>query len=111
VRKSVVGTLVYLAPELMDQKKSLDVSKPTDVYSYGVLLWEMVHKKHAFEDVEPARLAYHIMTCRQNHVAALPVSSDCDPALKTIIEGCLQYDPALRPSFDDIKTSLWQAMR
>jgi serine/threonine protein kinase len=105
-----VGTLVYLAPELMDHKKSLDVSKSTDVYSYGVLLWEMVHKRHAFEGVDASRLAYHIMTCRQSNQPPLTVSSDTDPALKFVIEGCLAYDPTLRPSFDDIKSSLWQAL-
>jgi len=37
VRKSVVGTQAYLAPELLGQTKSFDVSKCTDVYSYGVV--------------------------------------------------------------------------
>jgi serine/threonine protein kinase len=37
VRKSVVGTPAYLAPELIGQTKSFEVSKATDVYSYGVV--------------------------------------------------------------------------
>jgi serine/threonine protein kinase len=37
VRKSVVGTPAYLAPELIGQTKSYEVSKATDVYSYGVV--------------------------------------------------------------------------
>lgn len=37
VRKSVVGTPAYLAPELIGQTKSYEVTKATDVYSYGVV--------------------------------------------------------------------------
>lgn len=42
-----VGTEMYKAPEVLDSN-SYDL--PADVYSFGMLLFEMVHRVTPFED-------------------------------------------------------------
>ena len=63
LRKSVVGTPAYLAPELVGHSRSDDVGRPADVYSYGVILWEMIAKKKPHDGMESASLFLHVINC------------------------------------------------
>ena len=42
----VKGTPGWMAPELLDAKQ---VTTKADVYSFAVILWEMLTKKHPYE--------------------------------------------------------------
>jgi len=69
----------------------------------------MVARKRALEDVEAARLPFTVLSAKQQNKPLLTVGNDCDPVLKGLIEGCLAYEPSQRPSFDEIKSILWQS--
>ena len=43
---AIVGTLPYLSPE---QINNIDISSQTDIYSFGILLYEMLAGKHPFQ--------------------------------------------------------------
>jgi serine/threonine protein kinase len=42
------GTALYMAPEVVAQKR---VSKAADVYAFGVLVWELVHGRTAWDQL------------------------------------------------------------
>ena len=42
------GTPLYIAPEILNNGKA---SKAADVYSFGVMMWELAHRKTAWQQV------------------------------------------------------------
>jgi len=78
------GTPAYMAPE---QIAGREVTARSDLYSLGVVLYEMFTGKRAFEDSRRPPLA--------------SVSSqvkDVDPAVERVIARCMQEDPRGRPA-------------
>ncbi len=88
----IAGTPPYMAPE---QFVGIGLSVRTDVYALGLVLYEMLAGRPAFQAddlVEYARL--------HREEDPPPLSQwvpNVDPALEQIIHHCLQIDPAKRP--------------
>lgn len=84
----VIGSLDYISPE---QAKSLPVSPLTDVYSLGILLYEMLTGVHPFGDV-PAiqRVVKHIRE-------AIPIVNELSTDLHDPINQILQRATSKNP--------------
>ncbi len=85
---STVGTAGYMSPE---QVQGQDVDHRSDIFSFGVLLFELCTGQLPFKGVHETALAYEIV-----NVDAPPPSSvrpEIDPALDAIILECLEKDP------------------
>lgn len=96
-----VGTPRYTSPE---QAASDKVTGKSDVYSLGVVAFEMLTGRAPFTDTNPmALLAAHIKD------APPPVRSlrpDLDPAFAGLVDRCLAKDPAQRPDASEIASFL-----
>jgi tRNA A-37 threonylcarbamoyl transferase component Bud32 len=87
------GTPAYMAPEQLDGK---EVTVRSEIYSLGLVLYEIFTGKRPFES---ATLADLVRT--RNESAPTSPSTlvhDLDPAVERVILRCLERDPALRPS-------------
>jgi serine/threonine-protein kinase len=88
---TVVGTGEYLAPE---QANGGAVSPATDVYSLGVVLWEMLAGRVPFEgDTFVAVALRHV---NETVPDIRKFRSDVSPRLAAAIDRALQKDPARR---------------
>ncbi len=87
------GTPAYMAPEQLAGK---EVTIKSDLYSLGLVLYEILTGKRAFE----ATTLPELMRLREESAPAKPSSvvRDLDPLLERVIMRCLEKDPALRPS-------------
>jgi hypothetical protein len=87
------GTPAYMAPEQLAGK---EVTVKSDIYSLGLILYEILTGKRAFE----AATLPELMRLREE--SALPSPStlvrDLDPLIERVILRCLEKDPALRPA-------------
>src|SRR5580765_1085365 len=86
------GTPAYMAPEQLAGK---EVSARSDIYSLGLVLYEIFTGKQAFEASTLAELV-------RMHTETTPVSpsslvKDLDPAVERVILRCLDPDPRNRP--------------
>jgi predicted Ser/Thr protein kinase len=84
------GTPAYMAPEQLEGK---EVSTRSDIYSLGLVLWEVFTGKRAFAEVSIDKK--RIVSDRSSR----PTSSvrDLNPLIERVILRCLETDPASRP--------------
>ena len=92
-RSEIAGTPAYMAPE---QIENGEASVRTDIYSLGVVLYQLFTGRLPFPATNPIEL-------RRSHLESSPrapssVVKDIDPAVESAILRCLQKDPKLRPS-------------
>src|SRR4029077_2470111 len=87
------GTPAYMAPEQLAGK---EVTLKSDLYSLGLVLYEVLTGKRAFD----ATTLPELMKLRDASAPTNPSSivKDLDPLLERIIVRCLEKDPALRPA-------------
>jgi hypothetical protein len=88
------GTPAYMAPEQLAGKT---FTIRSDIYSLGLVLYELFTGKRAFE---AATLNELIKLRRSDTTPTTPTSlvKDLDPVIEKVIDRCLQKDPAQRPS-------------
>jgi eukaryotic-like serine/threonine-protein kinase len=87
----VKGKIAYMAPE---QIRQAAVSRQTDVYAMGVVLWEALAGKRLFTSENHANLMSKVLSG-----AKLPPSSlreDCPPALDALVMRALSLEPRTR---------------
>ncbi|CBY33110.1 unnamed protein product [Oikopleura dioica] len=92
---TMVGTFPWMAPELIQGKKSNDLC---DVYSFGVLLWEMLTREVPFKGMEGFQVAWMVVEKRQRPV--LPEKAPEE--IKELISTCWAHDPKDRKDFKAI---------
>ncbi len=88
---STVGTAGYMSPE---QIQGQDADHRSDIFSLGVLLYELFTGQLPFKGVHETALAYEIV-----NVDPAPMSSvkaEIDPGLDAIVLECLAKEPAER---------------
>ncbi|KAF9951286.1 hypothetical protein BGZ72_007183 [Mortierella alpina] len=96
----LIGVMAYIAPERFRNPKFFDAK--CDIYSLGVLLWELTTGHPAFSKVpQDVHLAVAIMNGkRELTVEGTPTE------YKALYERCWQTDSALRPSLPEILETL-----
>ncbi len=87
------GTLPYMAPELLQSDD--DATIQSDVYAFGVLMYELCYGIHPFLHDNAEETMQAIVQQQQRPPAQLP---NLPPPLKKLIDQCLSLHPAQRPT-------------
>jgi len=85
---STVGTVGYMSPE---QVQGQDTDHRTDIFSLGVLLYEMFAGQLPFKGVHETAIMYEIVNVETPPIAS--VKPDVDPELERLVLECLEKDP------------------
>ena len=86
----VLGTAAYMSPE---QAKAREVDRRADIWSFGVVLFEMLSGRRLFQGEGVSEtLAAVIM--KDIEWGSLP--ADTPPRIRRLLERCLERDPKLR---------------
>jgi serine/threonine protein kinase/Tfp pilus assembly protein PilF len=88
---STVGTLAYMAPE---QIQGGEVDARSDIFSFGVLLFEMLTGHFPFRGEHEAAIVYSIVN--EDPESVLKSRPECSAELDRIINRALEKDPADR---------------
>ncbi|KAG6535367.1 hypothetical protein ZIOFF_000333 [Zingiber officinale] len=95
------GTYRWMAPEMIKHKP---YGRKVDVYSFGLLLWEMATGKIPYEEMTPIQAAFAVVDKNLRP----PIPTNCPPPLKVLIEQCWSILPEKRPEFWQIVKVLEQ---
>ena len=81
--RAAAGTLCWAAPEVLLGRR---VDAKADVYSFGVLLWELSAREAP----------------QSRYLRPLSVPDEAPPAVAALVDACLDEDPFARPSAAEI---------
>ena len=99
---AVMGTATYFSPE---QAQGGAIDPRSDVYSLGVVLYEMVTGRAPFSGDSPVAIAYQHV--RETPAPPSSVNPDVPPDLEACILKCLAKNPANRyATADDLRADL-----
>ncbi|WIA40607.1 hypothetical protein OEZ86_013945 [Tetradesmus obliquus] len=91
------GALSHAAPELI---RGGELSKASDVYSVGVLLWELLTGQVPFHGMHPGQLLNAKLTHPTSQLLPLPEAAP--PALASLCLACWEEQPGRRPSMQGV---------
>ena len=93
-----IGTTAWAAPEILIAKTYGSYSLKVDVYSFGIVLWELWEKDTPFKEFTSRFDMADAIRCG----ARPQLSSDCPEGLQNLYNLCVQTDPSKRPNFNKI---------
>ena len=82
----ILGTAAYMSPE---QAKGKTVDKRTDIFSFGIVLFEMLTGKRAFAGEDVPEVLASIINKEPDWKA---VPSDLDRRIQSVLQRCLRKD-------------------
>ena len=106
-KNQILGTLYYMSPEqLQAQAAGQEIDGRSDIFSFGIVLYEMLTGKRAFEGSSQASVIAAIMERPAPSVATI-----APPALDRVLQKCLAKDRDERwQTAQDLKDELaWVA--
>ncbi|XP_044429309.1 uncharacterized protein [Triticum aestivum] len=93
----VRGTLPWMAPELLNGSSNL-VSEKVDVFSFGIVMWELLTGEEPYADLHYGAIIGGIV----NNTLRPLVPESCDPQWRSLMEQCWSAEPTERPSFTEV---------
>jgi serine/threonine protein kinase len=101
----VMGTAAYMSPEQAEGKST---DKRSDVWSFGVVLFEMLSGKRCFDGRSTSHVIVHVLE-QEPDWAQLPAA--VPTGVRQILERCLTKDPAQRlRDIGDVRIQLQAAI-
>lgn len=103
-RMSAAGTYAWMAPEVI---KSSTFSKASDVWSYGIVLWEILTGETPYKGIDALAVAYGVAVKK----LTLPIPTTCPTPWKNLMQMCWEPEAHDRPSFEKILMLLDEVAR
>jgi serine/threonine protein kinase len=98
------GTPPYMAPEVNNRA----YGHPADVYSFGLMLWELWYRKRIFTCIAPlgglTAVEEFILFMRRGERPEFP--ADDQPPWVDLIKSCWKHSPVDRPVFTQVVQEL-----
>ncbi|KAK9138275.1 hypothetical protein Sjap_008869 [Stephania japonica] len=107
-KSSEVGSFKWMAPEVFStypfkpgEKKKY--SHKVDIYSFAIVLWELITNRPPFEEIDILDMKEHVVYMKKR-----PSLKDIPEDIALLLQSCWSDNPAYRPEFTVIITSLYK---
>ncbi|XP_046397972.1 uncharacterized protein LOC124164614 isoform X2 [Ischnura elegans] len=94
-KMSFAGTVAWMAPEII---RNEPCSEKVDIWSYGVVLWELLTCETPYRDVDSSAIIWGV----GSNSLHLPIPSTCPEGFRLLVKQCWSAKPRNRPSFKHI---------
>ena len=101
---NVIGSVHYFSPE---QAKGTMITPKSDVYSLGVVLYEMLTGELPFTGENPVSIAMKHLQDEPTPVRR--IDPDIPPVVEALVSRMMAKDPAMRPSSEEVAHEVEQA--
>lgn len=91
-----VGPLKWMAPEAISENQ---FSIQSDIYSFGITLWELLTGQDPYPDVDPVNTAMEVLVKERRPQLE---HFNVPPPIKKLLKECWVKDASKRPSVDDV---------
>ena len=98
-RMTFAGTVAWMAPEII---RNEPCSEKVDIWSYGVVLWELLSGEIPYKDVDSSAIIWGV----GNNSLHLPIPASCPDGYRLLVKQCWSAKPRNRPSFKHIEIHL-----
>ena len=95
----IFGVIPYLAPEVLSKKP---YTKESDIYSFGIIMWELTTGKKPFHD----RPHNHLLISDILKGERPQVTDDTPEFYADLMKKCWDHNPENRPTAQEIKDCL-----
>ena len=96
-KTSQKGTYRWMAPEVVENVEA-NINKMCDVFSYGMVLYEIFDRKIPFDNIPSDALAGAAVVQGKRP----PIPANLPQYLYPLLDACWKEDPKQRPQFEDI---------
>ncbi|KAG3110531.1 hypothetical protein PI125_g9922 [Phytophthora idaei] len=100
-----VGTPFWAAPEVIRHEP---YDEKADVYSYGIVLWELVERKDPYDNLNAFQVPLQVAN---EGLRPADFTRPAPLGLEQLMHQCWDADPEQRPSFADISQTLSRWLR
>lgn len=93
------GSILWMAPEVIRMEEENIYSFQSDVYSFGIVLYELLTESLPYSHINNKDQILFMVGRGLLRPDLTRVRSDCPQALKRCVEDCIKYDYRERPLF------------
>ncbi len=87
-----IGTYQWMAPEVIASQK---YSEKADVFSYGIILWEIASREPPFKHLSGLQVSLEVL----NNDLRPPIPKKTPEPFAKLMRKCWDREPSKRPSF------------
>ncbi|CAG2168709.1 unnamed protein product [Oppiella nova] len=101
----LLGSARWMAPEVFESSK---YTEKCDVYSWAIILWEVLARRIPFDWLENVDL---VILLAAHNGKRPPFLHNCPQVILNLMTGCWSKDPAIRPSMAEVVVRMGQVAK